>query len=308
MKIFAPPKSFRYTKFKYYKNKEMSKMKQITEEKIISWLPLREQDTYKNKLGHVLCVGGNKEMGGAIILSALAAVNAGAGLVTVASAKENRTALHSHLPEAMFRDYSNHSALGKAIKASDTILLGPGLGRNTEAKTIFHYVLRHIQAKQWLILDADALYFYGQLPFDYSFPTENIILTPHLGEWETISGIQPPADQIDTNQAKVTQLNKVLVLKKARTEVYVEKEIWKNTAGNPAMATGGMGDTLAGIIAGLLGQYANKKEAILSAVYLHSAVADDLAENYYVTRPSLVSNELPRFMKKLSQEKKKQSS
>lgn len=283
-------------------------MKQITEEKIISWLPLREQDTYKNKLGHVLCVGGNKEMGGAIILSALAAVNAGAGLVTVASAEENRTALHSHLPEAMFIDYSNSDALTKAMQASDTILLGPGLGRDAEAKTIFHATLKHIQAKQWLILDADALYFYAQLAVEYKFHTENIILTPHLGEWKTISGIHPPADQIEKNKDKLRQLNKILVLKKARTEVYIKEDVWKNTAGNPAMATGGMGDTLAGIIAGLLGQYSNKKEAILSAVYIHSAVADYLAEDYYVTRPSLVSNELPRFMKKLSQEKKKHSS
>lgn len=275
-------------------------MDDITKEKVIQWLPIRNKDTYKNKLGSVLCIGGNKEMGGAIILSAKAALNSGAGLVTVASSSKNRTAIYSHLPEVMFKEASNQVALAKAIKTSDIILLGPGLGRDSESKTIFKFVLKHVQEGQWLVLDADALYFYADLPTDYQFNTKNIILTPHLGEWETMTGIEAPASQVQENQEFVDRLQSIVVLKKSRTEVYVHGEVWKNTAGNPSMATGGMGDTLAGIIAGLLGQYSNKKEAILSAVYIHSAIADYLAEDYYVTLPSLISQELAKFMKKLS--------
>lgn len=275
-------------------------MEYITKDKVINWMPIRKKDTYKNKLGSVLCVGGNKEMGGAIILSALAAINAGAGLVTVASASENRTALHSHIPEAMFKDRSNLVALARAIKENDTVLLGPGLGRDSDAKTIFNFVLKHIKENQWLILDADALYFYQDIPKSYSFNTENIILTPHLGEWERISTIKAPADQVERNQEIVNKLKVNLVLKKSRTEIYLKREIWKNTTGNPSMATGGMGDTLAGIIAGFIGQYSDKEAAILSAVYIHSAIADDLAEDYYVTLPTLISSKLPLFMKKLS--------
>lgn len=277
-------------------------MKYITKDKLVQWIPVRDKDTFKNKLGHVLCIGGNKEMGGAIILSAMAALNSGAGLVTVASAPENRTALHSHLPEAMFKDCSNQVALAKAIKTSDTILLGPGLGRDSESKTIFNFVLKHIQKEQWLILDADALYFYAILDRNYTFNTENIIITPHLGEWKNISSIEAPANNIDENKKQVSKLNCILVLKKSRTEVYLENEIWENTAGNPSMATGGMGDTLAGIIAGLLGQYQNKPAAVLSAVYIHSAIADELAQSHYVTLASLISKELPLFMKRISLE------
>lgn len=278
-------------------------MNKITEEKVSQWLPIRDKNSYKNQLGSVLCIGGNKEMGGAIILSAKAALNAGAGLVTVASAAENRTALHAQLPEVMFKDTANLVALAKAIKTSDTILLGPGLGRDSESKTIFNFVLKHIQEEQWLILDADALYFYTNLSNPYSFNTKNIILTPHLGEWEAISSIEPPANQPEKNQKLAEELKSIVVLKKSRTEIYIQKEIWENTAGNPSMATGGMGDTLAGIIAGFIGQYSNKKEAILSAVYIHSAIADELAKDHYVTLPSLISRELPIFMKRLSQQR-----
>lgn len=281
-------------------------MEYITKEKVGNWIPIREKDSYKNQYGSVLCVGGNREMGGAIILSAKAALHSAAGLVTVASASENRTALHAQIPEAMFKDSSNLVALARAIKQSDTILLGPGLGRDSDAKTIFNFVLKHIQEGQWLILDADALYFYGELPDHYEFKTKNIILTPHLGEWERISSIPAPADLKEKNQKVANQLEKTLVLKKARTEVYYQDQIWENTVGNPSMATGGMGDTLAGIITGLLSQYPNKIEAILSAVYIHSAIADQLAEDYYVTLPSLISNWIPIFMGDLVKEFKKQ--
>lgn len=277
-------------------------MEYITRKKVSSWIPIRDKDTYKNKLGHVLCIGGNTEMGGAIILSAMAALNAGAGLVTVASDQVNRTALHSSVPEVMFSDIHQQSTLVKEIRASDVILLGPGLGRDTQAERAFHFVLNHVQESQWLVIDADALYFYAQLATDYHFNTKNIVLTPHLGEWERISSIKAPAGRLEENQEFLTSLNSILVLKKSSTEVYFENEVWKNTAGNPSMATGGMGDTLAGIISGFLGQFNNKKQAILSAVYVHSAIADELAETHYVTLPSQISTELPIFMKTLTKD------
>lgn len=277
-------------------------MKKITRNLVASWLPVRDKNTYKNDLGHILCIGGNPAMGGAIILSATAAVYSGAGLVTVASAPENRTALHSAIPEAMFTNMYNHSSLIKAIRASSVVLLGPGLGRNEAAYEIFQIVLDSIQEEQWLVMDADAFYFYAQLDSNSQMKTENIVLTPHLGEWERISSVQPPAADVQKNQDIVNQLDSIVVLKQATTEVYLPTGVWKNTAGNPSMATGGMGDTLAGMIAGLLGQFENKEQAVLSAVYLHSAIADELAETHYVTLPHQISEELPIFMKKLQNE------
>lgn len=277
-------------------------MKKITRNLVAHWLPVRDKNTYKNDLGHILCIGGSPAMGGATILSATAAVYSGAGLVTVASAPENRTALHSAIPEAMFTNMYNHSSLSKAIQASSVVLLGPGLGRNEAAYEIFQFVLNSIQEEQWLVMDADALYFYAQLESNSRINTKNIVLTPHLGEWERISSIQPPAADVQKNQEIVNQLDSIVVLKQATTEVYLPEKVWENTAGNPSMATGGMGDTLAGMIAGFLGQFENKEQAVLSAVYLHSAIADELAETHYVTLPHQISEELPIFMKKLQKE------
>lgn len=274
-------------------------MNKITEDLVKDWLPTREEDTYKNKMGHVLCVGGNENMGGAAILSASAALYAGAGLVSVASSPKNLHALHARLPEAMFVDMYDQESLSENVEKADVIVLGPGLGLSEDALDVFKTVIHTIDEKQWLILDGDGITHLVNESSTAEIPTENIILTPHPGEWQRLSGIHPPADSPEENQQKQQELEATVVLKKDRTEVYIEDDIWENTAGNPSMATGGMGDTLTGIIASLLGQYENKKEALLSAVYMHSAVADELAETYYVTLPTKIIEYLPIFMKNL---------
>lgn len=274
-------------------------MKKITADKVANWLPIRDKNTYKNKLGQILCIGGNAEMGGAIILSASAALYAGAGLVTVASAPENVHALHAHLPEAMFTNMYEKDTLAEQVKNAEIIVLGPGLGRDKKAFEVFNHVLNSLSQDQWLVLDADGLYHFTNNNHP-TLPTENVVLTPHLGEWNNLTGITPPAKDIEKNQQTAQTMNAIVVLKKARTEIYTTDEVWKNTSGNPAMATGGMGDTLTGVIASLLGQFEHKKEAILSAIYIHSGAADELAETHYVTLPHEVIQQLPIFMKKLA--------
>ena len=275
-------------------------MKKITKDLVSSWIPTREKTTYKNKMGHVLCVGGNKNMGGAIILSASAALNAGAGLVTVASAPENIHALHARNPEAMFSNMYDLDLLQTMIQRADVIALGPGLGRDARSFEVYQCVLKHLTNDQWLIIDGDALYFLKEDMLSRDFSDKNILLTPHLGEWRALSGIEPPASNIKENQKMKENLKVDVVLKKERTEVYLEDEVWENTTGNPSMATGGMGDTLVGVIASFTGQFDHKKEAIISAVYVHSAVADELAKTHYVTLPTKIIEHLPVFIKKLN--------
>ncbi len=272
-------------------------MNKITRDLVSKWLPAREKDTFKNKLGHVLCIGGNENMGGAILLSAGAALHAGAGLVTVASAPDNVHALHARLPEAMFVNMYEEKTLASHIEKADSIIIGPGLGLSESSLKVFQTALSAIGKDQWLIIDGDGL---SHLVEEKTpLPTPHTVLTPHLGEWRRLTEIKAPADNPAQNQKEKKRLKAAVVLKKERTEVYIEKEIWVNTAGNPSMATGGMGDTLTGILGSFLGQFADKKEAILSAVYVHSAVADELAEDYYVTLPSKIIEHLPLFMKKL---------
>lgn len=275
-------------------------MKIITKELVSSLIPTREKTTYKNKMGHVLCVGGNENMGGAIILTASAALNAGAGLVTVATSAANIQALHAHNPEAMFSDMYDLDLLRTMTEKVDVIALGPGLGRDDRSLEVYQCVLNHLTNDQWLIIDGDALHFFKDEMSSRDLSDKNILLTPHLGEWHGLTDIEPPASDTEENKIVKEKINVDVVLKKERTEVYYEDEIWENSAGNPSMATGGMGDTLVGIIASFLGQFDSTKEAILSAVYVHSAVADELAKTHYVTLPTKIIKHLPIFIKKLS--------
>src|SRR5690625_3317219 len=279
-------------------------MLKITEEKVSNWLPVRDKNTYKNKMGHVLCIGGNANMGGAVIMSASSALYAGAGLVTVASAPENVHALHARIPEAMFTNMYDFYTLPDMIKKADVIVLGPGLGLSEESLEVFKQVTRSLNKDQWLVIDGDAITHFVNEKDSLQIPTKNVIFTPHLGEWNRMTNIEPPADDIKINQQQKEALNAIIVLKKGRTEVYIEDEIWQNIAGNPSMATGGMGDILTGIIASFLGQFDNKKQAILSALYVHSATANKLAKTHYTTLPTTIINELPIFIKSLNKQGK----
>ncbi|HLR91647.1 MAG TPA: NAD(P)H-hydrate dehydratase [Atopostipes sp.] len=275
-------------------------MKQITLEDVSNWVPVREKDTYKNKMGHVLCVGGNENMGGAIILSASAALNAGAGLVTVASAPENMHALHARNPEAMFVNMYDVEAVKEILPNVDVIVLGPGMGTSKQSTEVFHHIIDGLNENQWLILDGDGITHYVNHKNSLDVPTDKVIFTPHPGEWKRLTDIAPPAEDLEENKQQAYGLDAVIVLKKERTEIYIDDEVWQNTAGNPSMATGGMGDTLTGILASFLGQFQNKKQAILSAVYVHSAVADELAETHYVTLPTKIIQSLPKFINKIT--------
>lgn len=273
-------------------------MKNITEERVKDWLPVRDENTYKNKMGQVLCIGGSAQMGGAIIMSASAALYAGAGLVSVASAPDNVHALHARIPEAMFLNMYDTEALINNIKSADTIVLGPGMGTDDEGLEVYEIVIENVKENQWLIIDGDAITLFSENPEKKA--AAQTVFTPHLGEWERLTGIEPPAADREKNKKNKEQLDGTVVLKSGQTEIYFEDDIWQNISGNPSMATGGTGDTLTGIIASFLGQFSDKKQAILSAVYVHSAVANELAETHYVTLPMNIINYLPIFIKNLT--------
>ena len=107
-------------------------------------MPTRNPNSYKGSYGSVLLVGGNENMGGAIILAASAAVYSGAGLVTVATHPSNKSALHARLPEAMFVDMTDTNALKQHVEPVDIIVLGPGLGRGEISKNVLQTVYHSV--------------------------------------------------------------------------------------------------------------------------------------------------------------------
>lgn len=274
-------------------------MKKITEEQVKEWIPKRIKQSYKGMFGRVLCVGGNERMGGAIILSASAALHAGAGLVTVASAPENVHALHSHVPEAMFLDMYDLDALKEMVPTMDVIVIGPGFGKTVRSIQVLRTVYEAATEDQYIIVDGEAIFLHVNQHL--STPKASLIFTPHLGEWETLSSLNPEEENVELNQQKRDELGEFVVLKKDRTQIYFEDDVWENTTGNPSMATGGMGDTLTGIIAAMLGQIPDVKQAILAGVFIHSYIGDQLAKKQYVTLPTKIIEQLPFTLKEFAQ-------
>ncbi|OJF92586.1 NAD(P)H-hydrate dehydratase [Alkalibacterium sp. 20] len=278
-------------------------MNKITKETVKTFMPTRERNSYKGSYGRVLFVGGNENMGGAIILAASAAVYSGAGLVTVATHPSNKSALHARLPEAMFVPMNDPEQLRDYVSSMEMIVIGPGLGRDDKSLTILHTVYETVKSHQILLVDGDGIYLHMNEVVPE--PKATLILTPHLGEWRTLTNLSPDEQFVEVNQEYVKDLKAIVVLKKAHTEVYCDDEVWENTTGNPSMATGGMGDTLAGMIGGFVPQFNTIKEGVLSAVYLHSYIADELSSTHYVTLPTKIIEQIPKTMKEITKDKQR---
>ena len=274
----------------------MSKNAENILKKVIRKRPL---DSHKGDYGRLLLIGGTYPYGGAIIMAALAAVNSGAGLVTVATDRENIAPLHSHLPEAMAFDLEEQDRLTEQLAKSDLVLIGPGLAENQLGLDILQKVI------QILIMDGGAISLFSKATLP--FPKAQTVFTPHQKEWEGLSGLSLSDQTAAANQAAVNQLplGSIVVQKKHRTTIYQsgQEQVFELSVGGPYQATGGMGDTLAGMIAAFAGQFKSSSlfERVAAATLLHSLIADELSQEAYVVLPTSISRAIPRGMKKMSQ-------
>lgn len=271
-------------------------MKQLTESILTQTIKNRPNDSYKGTFGRILLVGGNQNFGGAIIMAASAAVYAGAGLVTTATDAVNLGSLHARLPETMFVNYHDKVQLSNLTSNANTVVIGPGLGDDLRSREVLDTVLANTSRDQTVIIDGSAITMMGQQAI--AQPAGHIVYTPHQMEWQRLSGIEIKQQQPEANLKVAHQLNATVVLKKHHTEIYsVGDQIYQLPIGTPAQATGGMGDTLAGIIGGFTAQFNNRHNAVLAAVYAHSAIAEEVAQNHYVVLPHQITEQLPLFMK-----------
>ncbi|WP_419713241.1 NAD(P)H-hydrate dehydratase [Lentilactobacillus buchneri subsp. silagei] len=275
----------------------MINVKKITSQILTDVIRKRPADSFKGTYGKIALIGGSQNFGGAIIMASLAAVYSGAGLVTTITDPSNQTSLHDWLPEAMFVDWNNFDQAEPIIKSADVVVIGPGLGTDPSALTLLTKVLRIAGSEQKLVIDGSALTLLAANNLPLPKDSTNI-LTPHQMEWQRVSGIKIADQTPEKNQAAAKQLHAIVVVKSHRTQVYADNHVYENTGGTPAQATGGMGDTLAGMVGGFAAQFKNPQKAVLAAVYSHSAIADKLAEKQYVVLPHQISEALPKFMYK----------
>ena len=264
----------------------------------------RSRTSHKGDYGRLLLLGGTYPYGGAIIMAALAAVKSGAGLVTVGTDRENIPALHSHLPEAMAFSLQDKQLLKEQLEKAEVVLLGPGLGDNAFGEDLVKEVFATLRQNQILLVDGGALTILARTSL--SFPLSQLILTPHQKEWEKLSGVAIEKQNEDATASALTSFPQgtILVEKGPATRIWQagQSDYYQLQVGGPYQATGGMGDTLAGMIAGITGQFKQVSlyERVAVATHIHSAIAQELAQEHYVVLPTEISNCLPKVMNKIS--------
>jgi NAD(P)H-hydrate epimerase len=235
-------------------------------------LPARAYDSHKGRYGHVLAVGGDIGAGGAIRLCGEAAVRVGAGLVSVATREANVSAILTARPELMPSGVHVPRNLEPLLARASVCAVGPGLGQGDWGQGMWQALL---DAGKPLVLDADGLNLLAATPR----PLPRVcVLTPHPGEAARLAGLtgaQVQADRFGVVRALAQKYRAVVVLKGAGSLIAdPEGRVALCPWGNPGMATGGMGDVLTGVIAGLLAQGLGAWDAACLGVGLHARAGD----------------------------------
>jgi hydroxyethylthiazole kinase-like uncharacterized protein yjeF len=250
----------------------------LTKPILQSTLPVRAVDAHKGTSGSVAIIGGDCGMVGAVLLATRAALLSGAGRVYAAMLCDTAPPVDFLHPEIMMRTADAIAALPQL----DVVAIGPGLGQSDKAITVLTFWLTQACP---LVLDADALNLVAQhhhlaelLKSRYA----QTVITPHVGEAARLMAISAADIQnqrVETAIALAQSLQVICVLKGAGT-VIAEQDgtYFINSTGNPALATGGTGDVLTGVIASLIAQGLMPTHAAKLGVYVHGAAADFLVE------------------------------
>jgi len=254
-----------------YKGMPPAAIRSETED-ISDYLPTRPNICQKGDFGHVLIIGGDVGLSGAVRMSAEAAARVGAGLVSVATHPTHAPFINLGRPEIMSHGIESGKELLPLLEKVDVVVVGPGLGRGEWAESCWQQL---IAIKKPMVIDADALNLLAEDPTH----RENWILTPHPGEAGRLLGVPAAEVQDDRLKSAITiqaRYDGVAVLKGAGSLIASSTGVVVCDAGNPGMASGGMGDVLTGVIAGLLAQGLPLDEAAHVGVLIH-AYAGDLA-------------------------------
>lgn len=236
-------------------------------------LPPRPRDAHKGTYGTALLLGGSARYPGAIVLAAEGAVRSGTGLVRVATVESATAALVARVPEAIA---DVRLAAEPDLVGADAVLAGPGLGRGPDVAALVDYLLRKTPAP--LLLDADAINALAGRPEAVRACKQPVVMTPHPGELARLLGTDVATiqgDRLAAAREAAERTGAIVVLKGAGTLIaQTGHPTWINLTGNPGMACGGVGDVLAGLLAGLLAQGLPPFDAACAAVWLHGNAGD----------------------------------
>ncbi len=260
----------------------------VTPEDILSFLPERPADGYKNTFGKVFVIAGSTGLTGAATMASLSALRSGAGMVVLGIPERFNPVLEEKVTEVMTaplpetEDGSIHSRainhIDRWLQWSHVLALGPGLSTHPETQTFVRALLR--KADKPIVIDADGINnLAGQFDLIRNYPAD-IVFTPHVGELSRLIGVSQKdilANRISVLQEWAPKLHCTLLLKGAPTLIAdASGTVYFNPTGNAGMATAGSGDVLTGLIAGFLGQGLTGREAAIAGAFIHG-MAGDLA-------------------------------
>jgi NAD(P)H-hydrate epimerase len=282
-------------------------------------LARRALDANKGRFGHVLTVGGSVGKAGAAAMAGMAALRVGAGLSTVATARSALPTVAGFAAELMTEPLAETEAGSISMRALEygkldsiaegkTVLaVGPGISRHTDTIQVVRAIVSKYRTP--MVLDADGLNAFEGEAGSLDGNGRTLVLTPHPGEMARLTGLsvaEVQRDRVGTARRFAREHGIILVLKGYRTLIASPDEtVWVNPTGNPGMATGGTGDVLTGMIAGMIAQHpTDVLRAVVAAVYLHG-LAGDVGRDY-MGEQALVATDLltalPETMQRVRQQ------
>jgi len=283
----------------------------VEAEDVAAMLPLREPDTHKRSAGYAVVVGGSRLMTGAVALAGAAAYRAGAGLVAVAVPEGILPVTQGAVREAVFVALPETDAgtvaggsdrLDEVLGQAGSLAVGPGMTRDERTAGWIRELVRSSEAP--VVLDADGLNAFAGRAEDLADRKVDLILTPHAGEFARVAGVstgEVATDRVRHVRELAARTSATVLLKGSRTLVAApDGTVRINPTGGPFLATGGTGDVLTGMIAGLLARGCSPLDAGSAAAFVHG-VAGELAgqERGVGTTASDVLERVPRAMREV---------
>lgn len=269
----------------------------VGEEDIRGILKSRKAFSHKGNYGHALIIAGKAESMGAALLCADASLHSGAGLTTACIPDSGLTALNIYSPEVMALSRLKARA-PKQLEKYSSIAIGPGLGTDENDVQLVKMLLNYKSTP--LIFDADALNILSSEPDLLTKIPAMSILCPHIKEFDRMFGEHTSWwDRLETAVKKAGELNMIILLKNRYTFIVTPAgDILINPTGNPAMAVGGMGDVLTGMIAAFLAQKYKPVDAAILATYIHGKAGDELKEKngMFTIPPRYLIKKIPEIL------------
>jgi ADP-dependent NAD(P)H-hydrate dehydratase / NAD(P)H-hydrate epimerase len=252
----------------------------IEKEDVKDLIPVRSKFAHKGTFGHALLIAGSYGKMGASVLASKACLRSGVGLLTAHVPHFGYSIIQTAVPEAMVSiDVHDSIFTGVSDLSPFTAIgAGPGIGMKSNTKKALKELIEN--AKVPLVLDADALNILSENKEWLNELPENSILTPHPGEFKRLAGETANSwERIQKQMKMARELKVIVVLKGAFTTVALpDGKLYFNSTGNPGMATAGSGDSLTGIILGLLAQRIPPEHAAIAGVFLHGLAGDKAAK------------------------------